>query len=248
MNENTRVLLALSAAVGAGVAIAASGNPTLVHAADLVAPLGTLWVNAIRMTVIPLVVSLLVVAVSSVGDIKSIGRIGGRTLLVFFLLLAAAAVVIMPFVAASARFLPPHMGAHQLPAGAAEAAGEITSGGHAQTFSSWLTSLLPANPIGAAATSAMMPLILFTLLFSLAITRTSETSRETLNRFFRAIADAMLVLVRWVILMAPIGVFALVLPLAVHAGGALVGAIGFYVLAYSVASVALILLLYPTVW
>ena len=63
MNENTRVLLALSAAVGAGVAIAASGNPTLVHAADLVAPLGTLWVNAIRMTVIPLVVSLLVVAV-----------------------------------------------------------------------------------------------------------------------------------------------------------------------------------------
>ena len=58
----------------------------------------------------------------------------------------------------------------------------------------------------------------------------------------------MLVLVRWVILIAPVGVFALVLPLAFHAGRALVGAIGFYILAYSMASVAVTLLLYPVVW
>ena len=248
MNENTRVLIALVTAVGAGVAIAASGSPALAHAADFVAPLGTLWVNAIRMTVIPLVVSLLVVAVSSAGDIKSIGRIGGRTLLVFFLLLAGTAIVIMPLASMISRFLPAHNGAHELPASATEAAGEITAGGHAQTFSSWLTSLLPANPVAAAATSAMMPLILFTLLFALAITRTPELSREMLTRFFRAIGDAMLILVRWVILMAPIGVFALVLPLAVHAGGALVGAIGFYVLTYTSACVAIMLLLYLVVW
>jgi Na+/H+-dicarboxylate symporter len=247
MNENTRVLVALAAALGAGFAIAASGNPTLIHVADFVAPLGTLWVNAIRMTVIPLVVSLLVVAVSSVGDIRSIGRIGGRTLLTFFLLLAGTAIVVMPFAPAISQLLPAHTGAHELPAGAVEAAGEIAAGGHAQTFSSWLTSLLPANPIAAAATGAMMPLILFTLLFALAITRTSETSREMLGRFFRAVVEAMLVLVRWVILMAPIGVFALVLPLAIHAGGRLVGAIGFYVLTYSIASVVVILLLYPLV-
>jgi proton glutamate symport protein len=247
-NENTRVLIALAAGVGAGVAIAASGSPALVHAVDFVIPLGTLWVNAIRMTVIPLVVSLLVVAVSSVGDIESIGRIGGRTLLVFFLLLVGTAILFMPLALAISQFLPAHAGAHELPAGATEAASEITAGGHAQTFSSWLTSLLPANPIAAAATSAMMPLILFTLLFSLAIARTPEPSRELLTRFFRAIGDAMLALVRWVILMAPVGVFALVLPLAVHAGGALVGAIGFYILTYSIANVAVTLLLYPVVW
>ena len=155
----------------------------------------------------------------------------------------------MPLAPAISRFLPAHAGAHELPAGAAEAASDITAGGHAQTFSSWLTSLLPANPVAAAATSAMMPLILFTLLFSLAIARTSEPSRELLTRFFRAIGDAMLVLVRWVILVAPVGVFAaLVLPLAVHAGGALVGAIRFYILTYSIASVAVTLLLYPVVW
>ena len=248
MNENTRVLIALGAAVGAGVGIAASGNPALIHAADFVAPLGTLWVNAIRMTVIPLIVSLLIVAVSSAGDIRSVGRIGGRTLLTFFLLVAGTAFVVMPFAPAISRLLPAHAGVHELPKGATEAAGEITAGGHAQTFSSWLTSLLPANPIAAAATSAMMPLILFTLLFALAIGRTPEPSREMLIGFFRATGDAMLVLVRWVILMAPIGVFALVLPLAVHAGGALVGAIGFYIFTYSIASVAVTLLLYPVVW
>jgi Na+/H+-dicarboxylate symporter len=93
----------------------------------------------------------------------------------------------------------------------------------------------------------MMPLILFTLLLALAIARSSEPSREMLTRFFRALADAMLVLVRWIILAAPLGVFALVLPLAVHAGGTLAGAIGFYVVAYSVACVAVTLLLYPVV-
>ena len=231
-----------------GVGIAASGNPALIHAADFVTPLGTLWVNAIRMTVIPLIVSLLIVAVSSAGDIGSVGRIGGQTLLTFFILLVGTAIVVMPFAPAISRSLPTHAGVHELPKGAIEAAGEITAGGHAQTFSSWLTSLLPSNPIAAAATSAMMPLILFTLLFALAIGRTPEPSREMLIRFFRATGDAMLVLVRWVILMAPIGVFALVLPLAVHAGGALVGAIGFYILTYSIASVAVTLLLYPVVW
>jgi Na+/serine symporter len=83
--------------------------------------------------------------------------------------------------------------------------------GQAQTFSAWLVSLLPANPVAAAASGAMMPLILFTLLLALAIARSPEVSRETLTRFFRALSDAMLVLVRWIILAAPLGVFALVL-------------------------------------
>ena len=73
MNENRRVIIALAAAVGAGVSIARAGSPALVHAVDFIAPLGVLWVNAIRMTVIPLIVSLLIVAVSSAGDIRSVG-------------------------------------------------------------------------------------------------------------------------------------------------------------------------------
>lgn len=246
MKESSRVILALVAAILLGVVLAASQNAALIRAADAIAPIGTLWVNAIRMTVIPLVVSLLITGVASVADIKSIGRLGGRTLITFVLLLICVAVVVIPIAVAIFALLPAH-GALDLPAGALQAANEISADGQTQTFSAWLISLLPANPIAAAANGAMMPLILFTLLLALAIARSPETSRQTLTHFFRALSDAMLILVRWVILAAPLGVFALVLPLSIHAGGTLAGAIGFYVAAYSIASVAITLLLYPVV-
>ncbi|HEY2714191.1 MAG TPA: cation:dicarboxylase symporter family transporter [Chthoniobacterales bacterium] len=246
MKESTRVLLALISAITLGVIVASSNNPRLISVVDAIAPIGTLWVNAIRMTVIPLVVSLLITGLASVSDIKAIGRLGGRTLLTFVLLLIGVAAVVVPTAAVIFALLPAH-GALQLPAGAVEAVQEISAEGKAQTFSAWLVSLLPANPIAAAANGAMMPLILFTLLLALAIARSPEASRQTLTRFFCALSEAMLILVRWVILVAPLGVFALVLPLAVHAGATLAGAIGFYVVAYSVTSVAVALLLYPVV-
>src|SRR5437870_9570170 len=199
MKESTRVLRALAIGVAGGIAIAASHNTSLLSVADFIEPVGTLWVNAIRMTVIPLVVSLLITGVASAADIKAIGRIGGRTLLTFLLLLAGVAAVVMPFAPALFALLPAH-GTQQLPAGAVEAAKEISAGGQAQTFSAWLTSLLPPNPIAAASSGAMMPLILFTLLLALAIAQSPQASRETLTTFFRAFADAMLTLVRWVIL------------------------------------------------
>jgi Na+/H+-dicarboxylate symporter len=108
-------------------------------------------------------------------------------------------------------------------------------------------SLIPTNPIAAAANGAMLPLVVFTLLLSLAIARSSAESRDTLVRFFRSLSEAMLVLVRWIVWLAPIGVFALMLPLGAHGGAGLVGAIGFYILAYSLASVLFVLLLYPVV-
>lgn len=242
MKESTRVLVALGVAIAAGIAIS---NTSLVHAADLLAPIGTLWVNAIRMTVIPLVVSLLITGVASVADVRTIGRLGGRTLIVFLSLLAIVAVVTMPMVFLLFRFMPTRGGALPLPEGAAEAAGELH--GTSQTFAAWLPSLLPSNPIAAAATGAMIPLILFALLFALAVARSPERSRTTLVSFFQAIVDAMLTLVRWVILGAPLGVFALVLPLAAHVGATIAGAIGFYVAAYSIVCVVAILLLYAIV-
>ena len=123
----------------------------------------------------------------------------------------------------------------------------MTSSGQTQTFATWLMSLIPSNPIAAAANGAMVPLILFTLFLALAIVRSPDASRATLVGFFRALGDAMLTLVRWVVMLAPIGIFALVLPLAARAGASLAGAIGFYVLAYSVASLVATALLYPAV-
>ena len=95
MKEGTRVLVGLGAGLGLGIAIAASHNDGLTRAADAVTPIGTLWVNAIRMTVIPLVVSLLITGVSSAADLRTVGRIGARTLLVFGAMLIGASLVIM---------------------------------------------------------------------------------------------------------------------------------------------------------
>ena len=242
MSERARVLLALVLAIVGGIAIAISGNAALIRAADFIAPIGTLWVNAIRMTVIPLIVSLLVTGVASARDIKSVGRLGGRTLLVFFLLLAATAIVVIPVCVGIYNLLPARGTPPPLPAGAAEAAGQI-AGGQRQTLSEWIVSLLPSNPIAAAATGNMVPLILFTLLFALAVASSGARTRDTLVGFFQAVSDAILMLVRWVIMLAPIGIFALLLPLTAHAGAALAGAIGFYIIGYSVALLAVIILL-----
>src|SRR5207244_10921597 len=116
-----------------------------------------------------------------------------------------------------------------LPAGAAESASQLSAGGQTPGFSAWLTSLIPPNPVAAAANGAMVPLILFTLILAIAIARSPESTRTPLVGFARALGDAMLVVVRWVVLAAPVGVFALVLPLAAHIGGTVVGALGMYV-------------------
>jgi proton glutamate symport protein len=243
MNENKRVLVALALAIVGGAAVAATHNAQLLTAADNLATVGVLWVSAIRMTVIPLVVSLLITGVASAADVKSVGRLGGRTILVFVLMLAGAAAIVVPLGAALFTLLP-NGPRPSLPPGATEAA-HLVATDQTPTLAGWLTSLIPSNPIAAAANGAMMPLVVFTILFALAVVRATPESRATLTGFFGAVAEAMLVLVRWIILLAPIGVFALVFPLAARAGAALVGGIGFYIVAYSVGCIAMILLCYP---
>ena len=247
MKDNTRVLVALGAGLAGGVAIALSGNEQLLRAADSIVPIGTLWINAIRMTVIPLVVSLLITGVAGAADLRAIGRLGGRSLLTFFLLLLGTAIVIMPVGVLAFRLLGANTSRPPLPAGAAEAAGQIAAGGTPTGFGAWLTSLIPTNPVAAAANGAMLQLILFTLILALAIAKLAPATREPLLAFFRALGEAMLVIVRWVVLVAPLGVFALVLPLAAHGGAGVAGAVGFYIVAYSLSSILISLLLYPVV-
>jgi Na+/H+-dicarboxylate symporter len=243
MKESTRIVTALVAAVGGGMLIAATGSEALIRGADALVPIGTLWINAIRMTVIPLVVALIVTGVASANDMKTIGSLGGRTLVVFLVLLIGMAAVVMP-IASSVFAAFPDGVRPPLPPGAAEAAAQLASDPR-QTFAGWLTSLIPTNPIAAAADGSMVSLVIFTILAALAITRTAPSTRATLVELFRAVSETMLVLVRWVVLLAPIGIFAMLLPLAAHAGTSLAGAIGLYIAAYSGLTLAMILLVYP---
>jgi proton glutamate symport protein len=247
MKENTRVLLSLGAALAGGALIAASGDARLLRATDALVPIGTVWINAIRMTVIPLVVSLLITGVAGAADLRAVGKLGGRSLLTFLLLLIGCAIVIMPVGIASFRLLGANTARPALPPGAAEAAGQIAAEGAAPGFGAWLASLIPTNPVAAAANGAMLQLILFTLILALAIAKTAPEVREPLLGVFRGLTEAMLVIVRWVVALAPLGVFALVLPLAARGGAGVAGAVGFYVVAYSLASILITALLYPVV-
>lgn len=248
VSDSTRVLAALVLALASGVALAAWGNPTALRAADALRPIGTLWVNAIRMTVIPLVVSLLITGVASVADLRSVGRLGARTLIVFGALLAGSAAVSLVTGPLLFSLFPWDPSVKiPLPAGAAEAAREVAATQTSTSLVDWFTALVPPNPIAAAADGNMVSLLVFTMLLALATARTAPDAREPVVRFFKSLGDVMLLLVHWIIAAAPVAIFALVLPMAAQSGASLVGAVGFYIAAFAAACAVVTALLYPVV-
>jgi Na+/H+-dicarboxylate symporter len=247
MSLTQRTLVGLAAGLAVGVGISAVGDPRLLSAVSFIQPLGVLWVNAIRMTVIPLVFSLLVVGVASASDAAAVGRIGARTLAMFLALLvcsAILAVLIAPPVFAMLR-IDPTMAASLRATAAASGAAAAESAKQLPSFGQWLTDLVPINPIRAAADGTMLPLVVFSVLFSVAATRAAPDTRETIVRFFKAVSEVMLILVRWIVALAPIGVFVLALGLASRLGATAAGAVGFYVLAICAIFALELLLLYP---
>ena len=240
-----RVLIAAAAGLAAGFSISAFGGPAGLAVVSFLEPLGTLWVNAIRMTVIPLVVSLLIVSVAS-ADVGTVGRIGSRALLTFVALLGAS--LLLAAVATPALFAQLSIDAaatRSLGESGRAAATVVTEGvNKLPTFSQWLVELVPTNPIRAAADGSMFPLVIFVLLFALASTRTNPGLRQPLVRFFQAVSETMLVLVRWIIAVAPLGVFALMLGFTARMGASALGAVGYYVLATCALLLAQIVLLY----
>ena len=114
------------------------------------------------------------------------------------------------------------------------------------SFAQWFGDLVPPNVFKAAADGAMLPLIIVSLAFGLALTQVERERRATVVRFFQGISDAFLALVSYVVRFAPIGVFALAVPLAARMGAAAAGALASYVAILSGSVVALgVLMLYP---
>lgn len=223
-----QVLLALLAGLGLGLGLSGSDAAAARSLLAVLGPVGTLFINAIRMTVIPLVVATLIVGVSAAPDPRVVGRIGARALLLFVLVLAAAAGLGVALGAPLLAGFPLEAGAVE--ALRASAVETDVAGARVPTLAQWVVDLVPVNPIKAAADGAMLPLILFSVLFAAALTRVAADRRAAVVRVFEGIQDASLVLVRAILALAPIGVFALAVPLAARMGlaaaGALVGYIG----------------------
>lgn len=235
-----RVLLALVLGLALGAGLQAWTTPPEALTATVEA-VGGLWLAGLQMTVVPLVFSLLVVGVASVSDAVATGKLAARAVAVFVtLVLLVGAATVAGVQTAFALWPVDPAGAAALVAGAG---GEAPTA--APSFAAWLRSLAPTNPVGAAAEGAVLPLVVFAVFFGFAATRLPERQRRLIVGLFDAIADAMIVIVRWVLWAAPAGVFALALSLGLRGGLGSTGALLHYVLMASLACVAVILISYP---
>jgi Na+/H+-dicarboxylate symporter len=224
----TRALIGLALGLLVGIAIAISGSPAAQSAAKALEPVGTIWVNAIRMTIVPLVASLLISTLASTERVSAVGKMGVRAVMIFVAMLTGVAII-------GAVLGPPLMAnVHIDPAAAASLRETAAASKQPElpTFASWVVSLVPSNPIKAAADGAMLPVIVFAVVFALALGRLTPELRVPMVAFFRGLADAMLVIVQWVLAAAPIGVFALTVTLALHIGVSVAGAVLVYLLVH----------------
>ena len=235
-----RTLLSLVAGLAIGVVISATSSNGLHAFATAIEPIGTVWVNAIRMTVIPLVVSLLIATIAEEKDFHAVGRLGGRAVALYAVILTTVA--LLTFLAAPPLFSVMTIDATSAASlrGASAAAGTAPA---LPSFASWLVGLVPANPVKAAVDGAMLPVIIFSVAFAAALARIEPERRAAATGIFRGIADAMLVIVGWVLMVAPVGVFCLSVALAVRVGVGVAGAVAFYLVLHSgflaVATIAL---------
>lgn len=239
MRTATYILTALVAGLVLGIIAAGNGwSDAGIAVAD---PIGTLWLNALRMTIIPLIVALLVTGIAATAEAARAGRTMGTALLIMLALLWSSAI-------AAALLTPLFLDIWPLAgdAGAAlrNAMADAPPPGEVPPFSEFLRQMVPTNPVAAAAEDAILPLIVFTAAFGFAITRLPVEPRRILTGFFSAVGDAMLVIIGWVLALAPLGVGALAFVLGARAGVAAFGALLHYVLIVSAVGIVVTLAAY----
>ncbi|MEH3107667.1 MAG: cation:dicarboxylase symporter family transporter [Sphingomonas fennica] len=235
MTPSLRILAGLVAGLVAGTALGSGGAGRVAGA--VAQPIGRLWLDALTMTVVPLVFALLVTGVMGAARQASGGRVAARAMLWFALLLLAAAglAAIVTALVLDISPVPRAAAALRTTAGAAVAVPDAGD---------WLGNIVPTNPIRAAADTAMVPLVVFALLFGLAASGIEAEGRGVIERLFAAVGQAMLRIVHWVLWIAPVGVFALALGVGIRMGGSAAGVLAHYVATIMIACLAAMLLAY----
>ena len=222
MSKASVILAALILGLGLGILLDSQAHG-LTEAADIV---GTLWLNGLRMTVVPLVVALLITGIAQTAAAARAGKLALRAVITMMVILWASATI-------SAFVTPALLAAFPMPAEAGAALKSALSTapdtGEVKPFADFIRAIVPTNPVNAAASDAILPLIVFTTAFAFAVTRLPEEKRSLIGGFFEAVSDAMLIVINWVLALAPIGVFALAYVVGAKAGAAALGALAHYV-------------------
>jgi len=226
-----QITIGLLAGLAFGLAAAATGEPTLLGVAVAVEPVGTVWVNLIRMVVIPLVVAAIIAGVTGLGGAARLGRLGVRSLAVFLglgllgvLFGLALGVLVLPLAPLSAEATA-----------ALRAAAASGDGGFVETarrlpgFGQFLVDLVPANPLKAAADGALLPVIVFSVLFGAATTGLPDEKRAVISGLADATMAAMVRLIGWFMVVAPVGVACLAAPVAARLGLEMVARLGLFI-------------------
>ena len=172
--------------------------------------LGTLFLNALKMTIIPLVIASIVSGIGSLGNLKKLGKLGGLTLLYYSLSTAVAVFIGLVVV----NWIQPGAGMQWSQSEVPEYILEKEDTG----ASDIILSLVSPNLIASAAETQLLPLIVFAILFSMALSTLGETGRPVFQ-LFDGINEAMMKLVIWVMHLAPLGIFALIAARLGNAGG-----------------------------
>ena len=232
-------LAGLIAGLAAGLVLARSAGIESVLAVS--GPIGALWLRALQVTIVPLVAGLLVIGIAQMAQAASAGAAARRMLgwvAAVLLFSGLCGVLITPFLLE--LFPPP-----------ASAAGVLSADGHAQEvpgLAAFIESLVAPNIVAAAAETAMLPLTLFFAAFAVAVARLPAGQRDVLLGVFRALANAMLLIIGWVLWLAPVGVFALALGVGAASGGAAFATLGHYILTVMAVGTAIFIAGYLWAW
>lgn len=180
------------------------GNPAV---ETYMQPLGTIFINMIKMIVVPIIVSTLIVGVAGTGDIKQLGKLGGKTMLYFQVVSLVAIVVGL----GAANIFKPGVGVDMssLTKGDIDQYVQTTEEVQNEGFMDVLVGIVPSNIIESMANADMLPIIFFSVLFGLGIASIGEKGKPVLA-FFQGTADAMFWVTNVIMKFAPIGVFGLI--------------------------------------
>jgi len=245
MSQASRILVALIAGLLLGIGLAAWRPDQAAALAAVTQPLGTAWLHALQMVIVPLIVGLLVTGIAAAAEAARAGRIAARAILAFVAILWGATLL-------SALVMPVLLRLWPLPPGWGESLRSSLAGaapvGEVPTLARFFDTLVPTNAIAAAASDAFLPLTVFTLAFAFAVARLPTAQRTRLVDLFQAITDAMLVIIGWVLKLAPVGVFALAYGVGARTGAAAFGALAHYIVSVSAIGLLVLAAAYLLAW
>ncbi|HWJ59626.1 MAG TPA: dicarboxylate/amino acid:cation symporter [Sphingomicrobium sp.] len=205
---------------------------------------GTLWLNALKMTVIPLVVALLIVGIAKGAEAAQGGRIAARTVGWAVAICTVSAIVGALGIELLTSFLPLDRGVAASLQSALSGV-ENKANGPLPGVLEFFKTIIPGNVVAAASNGDILPLVVFSLLFALALGRIADRQRRTLVGFFEAVGDALLVIIGWVLALAPAGVLALAISVGATAGSSAFAGLGHYILLISLIGIGVTLCSYP---